>query len=167
VALALAYLADDDGECTVSRAALSAYTCLNTSMATAALRRLQDDGVLQLVRGQAPNAPSLHRLLREELESRQMDAVIRRAGTVEVLLEYGVPQKTVNSLCRAGIRLMADLAKQVEAYRASPTAVELGFDVYLTYEECVRGVGSKLGAGLLKAYDEWVAESSSDTETSP
>jgi hypothetical protein len=155
VAWVLAYLADDEGECTVSRAELASYTCLNAAMASAALQRLVGDGVLQLVRSEAPNGPSLHRLLRGVLEARQMDTVIRRAGTVEVLLEYGLSVKVVNSLCRSGIRLMGDLTTRVEAFRGSPSAVELGFDVYLRYEAGVRGVGPKLGVAILKAYDEW------------
>jgi hypothetical protein len=159
VAYVLAYLADEDGECTVSRAELCAYTCLNATVATHALHRLVDDGLLELVRAKAPNGPSLHRLLRCELESRQMDAVVRREGLLDVLLNYDVPVKLLHVLNRAGLTLLSDLGERVDEYRASPTAMECGFDVFLKYKDDMRGMGPKMAVALLDAYDRWASES--------
>lgn len=167
VAFVLAYLADDDGECTVSRGELAAYTCMDEPTVSRALRSLVEDGQVELAAEPQRSKPNRYRLLRSTLGARQFDAEARRQGTVFILLEFGVSIKYLNALCRAGVGLMADLAARVEAFRASPTAVELGFDVFLKYEDDVRRIGPQSGAALLKAYDEWAAESSSDSKASP
>lgn len=166
VALVLAYLADDEGACTVSAAELAAHTCLDPTAVGRALKRNAGAGYVETIPSGTPNGRNTYRLVRAKLEAHQMDELVRRSGAVAILTEYGADVRYVHALSRAGIGMMSELGDRVSAYRANPTAREFGFDVYLKYKDDVRNIGPKAGKALLVAYDEWEAESSGSSGSS-
>lgn len=150
----LARLANDDGECTASLSDLSALTVLVPPMVRSAIRALEDDGLVEVVRD--PSSPNLYRLNRDALEAQQYAARLRARGPVTLLLgEYGLDTRSLNTLHRIGLDTIPKLGAKVEEYRRLVAAgTPLAFHEFLE----TRNMGERSARKILNAYDAWCVE---------
>lgn len=154
VLFVLARLANDEGECVASLTDLSALTVLLPPMVRSAIRALEEDGLVEVVRN--PSSPNLYRLDREALEAQQYATRLRRRGPVTALLsEYGLDTRSLNALHRIGLDTIPKLGAKVDEYRrivAEGTPLE--FHDYLE----TRNMGERSAKKILDAYDAWCAD---------
>lgn len=152
VLFALAYLADDDGRCTVSLTDLAALTLLSTPALRNALRELeQQHGLVRMSRN--PSQPNTYRLDRAGLEAHQYSRRLRTTTpTVDLLAEYGLDSRTINALYRAGLSDLGALGTRIAAYQRHKVPDKL--HVFLG----IPGFGERSGRRLLDSYAAWTAD---------
>lgn len=155
----LAWLADGDGECSVSKSELAAYTLLRPAQVLEVRARLVAAGVLEVSRVVGSSLPASYRLRRDVLVARQMVGVVREGGSVYVLEEFGLGRISIGPLVRCGVGDMVTLAEEVARFRALPLAVQgRGFHVFLVDGRGARHFGAQGGRRVLEAFDRWRAD---------
>lgn len=158
----LAYLADDNGECTASVTDLAALTVLEPPMVRSSIQALEDEGLVEVVR--TPSSANLYRLNSEQLQDQQFVAKLRRGGPlIGLLSEYGLDIRSLNTLRRVGLDTIPKLGAKIEAFRqiAATDGAPRGFHDYLD----VRNMGVRIGEKILAAYDAWCADEERDPQT--
>jgi hypothetical protein len=150
----LAYLADDDGQCTISLRDLSSQTTLLPPMIRTALRELETE--CKFVRiTRTPSAPNTYQLDAEQLRARQFAAVLEDDDepSIEILASYGLDVRSTNALRREEITTLAKLGEVIAGYRAQSDG-GLPLHSYLG----IRNLGVRSADKLLAAYDQWCAD---------
>lgn len=144
VLLALAVNADDDG---VARISLNRL-CLQTGRVPAVIREGIRYGVQQNVLAIAPGPGAItYHFNLDVLASLQQQARNRASDSIYVLLDFGVPEKTLNAL-KTCCTTLTELGNAIAEYNALPDDFRTGFHRYLD----ARNFGARGAEQVLDAY---------------
>lgn len=151
----LAWLADENGMCTVSKNALAAHMVVDPARVVECRARLVAARLLYVAIPSGVNTPPTYRLRRDVLELQQLGAGLREAGSVFVLEEFEVPRPALNALVRAGVETMPALVAEIDAYLARPDGEELTFDQHLMKSRSIRNFGPARGRQVMDGVRLW------------
>lgn len=147
VLLALAVNADDDGVARISVNRL----CRQTGCAPAVIREGIRYGVQQSVLAVDPGPGTVtYRFDVAALTSLQQQARNRARDSIYVLLDFGVPEKTLNALNTCHTTL-TELGNAIAEYNALPDDFRTGFHRYLD----ARNFGAAGARQVIDAYAEY------------
>jgi hypothetical protein len=151
VLFVLAYLADDDGRCTVSLSDLTELTSHPAPAIRASLKELEHGHrLVEMTR--SPSQANTYQLNRAELEAQQLSRLLYSdQPLVDLLGEHGLDTRSINALHRGGIDTLDELGAKIDAYRRAPAGKHLGLHDFLG----IGGLGERSALRVMDSYTAW------------